>query len=320
MPLENSTCAWWKGCEFVDAKKTISEWIDPRRQELVDLLSVLIGAQTENPPGNECLAAEKLEAFFQKHGIPCESFAAEPGRVNLIGSVGSGGHFGVAQGRPEHGRTGGQVLLLAGHLDVVPAGDGWTVPPFTATVRGGRIYGRGACDNKGPTAAIALAGACIQSCFKLRGTVLVAGVADEERGSALGLEYLLREGKLDADFAIIPDIGGNMKKIDVAEKGLLFVEITSHGRQAHGSKPEKGVNAVWNLIGLLNRIRERGVPIARHARLTPPTCNLGMISGGAAPNIVPARATAVLDIRFLPGQTAGGILAWLESLMREAER
>jgi acetylornithine deacetylase/succinyl-diaminopimelate desuccinylase family protein len=268
------------------------------------LLSRLIAARTENPPGNESAAAAELEAFFKRYGIPFESFAAAPGRVNLIGRVGSGG----------------RTLLLPGHLDTVPAGDGWTLPPFTATIRGGRMHGRGASDDKGPTAALALAGACLKQCFQLNGTVLVAGVADEEVGSALGLEYLLREGKLAADFAIVPDIAGNMKTIDLAEKGLLFVEIVSHGRQAHGSTPEKGINALWNLIGLLNRIRERGVPAARHALLSPPTCNLGMMSGGAAPNIVPGRASAVLDIRFLPGQSAGQMKDWLASLMRETER
>ena len=288
----------------MDARKIIVEWTDPRRQELVDLLSRLIAARTENPPGNESAAAAELETFFQRHGIPFESFSAEPGRVNLIGRVGSGG----------------KTLLLPGHLDTVPAGDGWTLPPFAATIRGGRMCGRGASDDKGPTAALALAGACLKQCFQLNGTVLVAGVADEELGSALGLEYLLREGKLSADFAIVPDVAGNMKTIDLAEKGLLFVEIVSHGRQAHGSTPDRGVNALWNLIGLLNRIRDRGVPMAQHALLSPPTCNLGMMSGGAAPNIVPGRASAVLDIRFLPGQSVEQMKGWLASLMREAER
>jgi acetylornithine deacetylase/succinyl-diaminopimelate desuccinylase family protein len=290
--------------------------MDPRRPELTDLLTRLIAARTENPPGNESAAAAELEAFFKRYGIPFESFAAEPGRVNLIGRIGAG----LAAGLPAEAGTGGKTLLLPGHLDTVPAGDGWTLPPFAATIRGGRMYGRGSSDDKGPTAALALAGACLKQCFQLNGTVLVAGVADEELGSALGLEYLLRERKLAADFAIVPDIAGNMKTIDLAEKGLLFVEIVSHGRQAHGSTPEKGVNALWNLIGLLNRIRERGVPMAKHALLSPPTCNLGMMSGGAAPNIVPGRASAVLDIRFLPGQSAAQMKDWLASLMREAER
>ena len=233
----------------MDARKVIVEWMEPRRQELVDLLSALIAARTENPPGNESAAAAELGAFFKRYDIPFEEFAAEPERVNLIGRVGSGG----------------KTLLLPGHLDTVPAGDGWTHPPFAARILDGRMYGRGASDDKGPTAALALAGACLKQCFQLNGTVLLAGVADEELGSALGLEYLLQEGKLAADFAIVPDVAGNMKTIDMAEKGLLFVEIVSHGRQAHGSTPEQGVNALWNLIGVLNRIRERGVPAAHHA-------------------------------------------------------
>ena len=285
-------------------KFIIEQWIDARKPELVDLLTRMIAARTENPPGNESAAAAELDAYFKRYSIPSESFAEKPGRVNLIGRIGSGG----------------KTLLLPGHLDTVPAGDGWTVPPFAATIRGGRIFGRGASDDKGPTAAIALAGACLKECFQLKGSVLVAGVADEELGSTLGLEYLLREGKIAADFAIVPDVAGNMKTLDLAEKGLLFVEIVSHGRQAHGSTPEKGVNALWNLIGLLNRIRERGIPMAQHALLSPPTFNLGMLNGGAAPNIVPGRASAVLDIRYLPGQSAEQMKGWLASLMRQTER
>ena len=286
---------------MMNAKTTISDWIEAREKELVELLSRLVAACTENPPGNERLAASVLVEFFRRHGIPYEVYEAEPGRTNVIGRVGS---------------AGGN-LLLAGHLDVVPAGDGWTTPPFKATLRDGRIYGRGVLDNKGPTAAVALAGACLESCFDLRGTVVLAGVADEERGSKLGIEYLMREGKLKVDYAIIPDIGGRMEQIDIAEKGLLQVEIISHGRQAHGATPEKGVNAIWNLIAVLNRVRERGLPQAEHSLLSPPTVNLGMVSGGAAPNIVPATASAVLDIRFLPSQTAEEIRHYLDVILRE---
>lgn len=284
-------------------KTTIGNWVDAHRDEMVDLLSQLVAARTENPPGNEAAAAAVLESFFDEHDIPSETHEAEAGRTNLIGRVGSEG----------------KRLLVAGHLDVVPAGDGWTVPPFEATFRDGRVYGRGVVDNKGPMAAVALAGACLKACFRLRGTLLLAGVADEERGSALGLEYLLAEGKLKADYAIIPDIGGRMEKIDVAEKGLVFAEITSHGRQAHGSTPDKGVNAIWNLMAALERLRREGVPGARHALLSPPTINLGQIQGGSAPNIVPGKASAILDIRFLPGRSAEDILGRLESLLRETE-
>ena len=155
-------------------EETIGDWIEARREELLDLLSRLVSARTVNPPGNEIAAAAVLEAFFRKHNIPFERHEAEPGRTNIIGRVGSSG----------------ESLLLAGHLDVVPAGEGWTTPPFEVTVRQGQIYGRGVADNKGPTASVAMAGACLNECCRLKGTLLVAGVADEERGSQLGLEYL----------------------------------------------------------------------------------------------------------------------------------
>lgn len=283
----------------------ITQWIESHRDEMVELLKELIAARTDNPPGNEAVAAKVLARYFDRRGIPHWSFEPEPGRTSIFGRIG-----------PE----GGKTLLLPGHLDTVPAGDGWTLPPFEPTLRDGRLYGRGASDDKGPTAAIALAGACLAECVQLKGAVIVAGLADEERGSTLGLEYLLCDGQVQADFAIVPDIAGNMGTIDVAEKGLLQVSIVSHGVQAHASTPEKGVNAIWNLLAVLEKVRTRGIPSARHALLTPPTLNLGQIDGGAAPNIVPARASAVIDMRYLPSQTQEQMLEALRVYLREAEQ
>jgi len=281
----------------------IKKWLDPKRETLIELLSRLIAARTENPPGNEAAAARVVAEFFDACGIPYEIYEAEPGRTNIIGRVGGGG----------------KRLLVAGHLDTVPAGDGWTVDPFEPIVKDGRLYGRGATDDKGATAGVALAAQCLKECFDLEGTLLAAGVADEECGSALGLDWLLRTGKLAADFAIIPDSAGNMRKIDVAEKGLLRVEIVSHGKQAHGARPDKGINAIWNLIAALTRFRERGLPQAEHRLLSPATHNLGRLRGGVAVNVVPARATAEIDIRWLPGQSADGIIEWIGRILKETE-
>lgn len=282
----------------------MGQWLAERRPLLIELLSDLVRARTENPPGNEIAAARVLAAFFDRFQIPHRSFEAAPGRTNIIGRVGSGG----------------KTLLLPGHLDTVPAGDGWSHPPFEPTIVGGRMYGRGTVDNKGPMASIALASACLQACADLNGTVLVAGVADEEASSVLGLEWIMREELLHADYAIVPDCGGEMGEVDVAEKGLLHIKVISHGKQAHGSTPRRGVNAIWNLIALLERVRAAGLPVAEHDLLSPPTCNLGMISGGAAPNVVPGMASAVLDFRFLPGQTAAQYVARLREIADAVQR
>ena len=118
---------------------------------------------------------------------------------------------------------------------------------------------------------------------------------------------------MDADFALIPDIDHNMRRISIAEKGALFLKVVSHGRQAHGSTPEKGINAAWNLVEFLHGVS--ALPAAAGDELfSPPTRNLGMLAAGSAPNIVPARAEAQLDFRFLPGQSADQIEAALREI------
>ena len=285
-------------------KAAISEFVEGHRDDLLALLSDLVSARTENPPGNERVAADVLAACFETHGISYQVHEAEPGRTNIIGRVGAG--------KPR--------LLIACHLDVVPAGDGWQTDPFQAVVKDGWVYGRGVADNKGPAAAMLIAGGFLKAHEgALDGTVLLAGVADEECASTLGIGYLLREGLLDADMAIVPDILNHMQQIDVAEKGALFAEITSIGRQAHGSTPEQGVNAIVNMMELLQAIRQAKLPSQPHPLLTPPTVNIGTIEGGAAPNMVPARCTAKIDIRYLPGTEKEEILAALRDCASRVE-
>ncbi len=280
----------------------LDDLIQSRRDDMVALLCELIAAKTENPPDPEKPAADIVARSFDAWSIPYETYEKEPGRTNVIGAVG----------------PGARSLLVACHLDTVPAGEGWDSDPFTARIDGDRLYGRGASDNKGQLAACMIAAQCLKEHEdSLRGRLMLAAVADEERGSALGLEYLVNECGLAADCAIIPDVLHNMNMIDVAEKGLVFVKVTSHGKQAHGSTPEAGVNAIWNMTDFLARIRENPIPVIEHEFLSPATLNLGMIQAGNAPNMVPGKCEATLDIRYPAGQTQDEILAILQSLLDE---
>jgi Acetylornithine deacetylase/Succinyl-diaminopimelate desuccinylase and related deacylases len=263
-------------------------------KEIVDLACKLINAKTENPPGDEILAVRIVEDFFQSLRIPCKIFEKVKNRANIVGYLGGKGEWPSAP-----------TLLVACHLDVVPAGDDWKRNPFEAWIEDGRIYGRGSSDNKGQMASMmAVARFLKEHESGLKGQLILAGVADEERGSALGLEYLLNECGIKADYAIIPDVAHNMKLIDVTEKGALFLEITSHGKQAHGSRPEAGINAIENMMPLLERIKQLKFQKTSHPLHTPPTINLGSIHSGTAPNIVPALCKAQLDIRYLPDDSA----------------
>ncbi|MBU6392855.1 MAG: ArgE/DapE family deacylase [Planctomycetes bacterium] len=282
----------------------VKEYMQNEEKEIIALACRLINTKTENPPGDEILAVRIVEEFFQSLQIPYAIFEKTKNRSNIVGYIG--------KGRPS--------LLIACHLDVVPAGDDWKKNPFEAWIENGRIYGRGSSDNKGQMASmLAVARFLKENESKLKGQFILAGVADEERGSSLGLEYLLNECKVSADYAIIPDVAHNMNLIDVTEKGALFLEITSHGKQAHGSRPEIGINAIWNMITLLERIKQLKFKHTSHPLHTPPTLNLGSIHSGTAPNIVPAVCKAQLDIRYLPDDSSDDIILNLKAIIKEVE-
>ena len=280
--------------------KEIVDHIQNQEKEIIRLAKELIDVDTTNPPGNEYLAVDIVKKYFNTHRIRYDTYEKAKGRTNIIGYIGSGN----------------PILLVACHLDVVPSGDGWSTGPFEAVVSNGRIYGRGASDNKGQMASmLVLARYLKENESKLNGSFLLIGAADEERGSSLGLEYLLDECNITADFAIIPDVAHNMRMIDVGEKGALFLNIISYGKQAHGSTPEKGNNAIWNMVELLNQLKKIKFKRLSHELFTPPTLNLGTISGGVAPNIVPAKCEARLDVRYLPGEAKEEILGNIKDML-----
>jgi acetylornithine deacetylase/succinyl-diaminopimelate desuccinylase family protein len=282
----------------------ISKLVDLERKNLLSLLSELVAKNTTNPPGNEYLAAKVIQKFFEKNRITYETFEKKKGRTNIVGYIG--------KGSPK--------LIIACHSDVVPPGDGWKTNPFKLVIKGGKVFGRGVLDNKGPLACALIAGKILKKFEKhLKGQVLIACVADEERGSNYGMKYLLNEGKIRGDYAIVPDVETHLKRIDTGEKGLLFLRIISFGKQAHGSKPERGVNAIWNMIDFLNEFRKYEM-VSKDPDFTKPTKNLGLIRGGIAPNVVPARCEVNLDIRYLPSQQKNEIVKDIKRIIKNVKR
>ena len=273
------------------------------RGALRQILSDLIRARSVNPPGDEHLAAKIFTQFCQAESIHYETFEKAPGRANVVARVG--------RGRPR--------IAVPLHLDVVPAGDGWETDPFEPVVRGDRIIGRGAKDDKGPLAAMMLAAKYLKTHeADLPGTLLLLGAADEEAGSALGMRYLLEERSFEAEAAVVPDSGHEMRRVLVGEKGVLFFKVVAEGRQAHGSSPERGASALWPVVDFLNRIRDWRPPAEPSDLFTPPTLNVGAIHAGTVPNMVPGRCEALVDIRYLPGTDLESILAHLRGEMAES--
>jgi succinyl-diaminopimelate desuccinylase len=205
---------------------------------------------------------------------------------------------------------------LNGHVDVVPAGDGWTVDPFGGVVRDGRIYGRGACDMKaGIAAAVFAADAISRSGVALPGTIEISGTVDEESGGFAGVAYLAQQGRICAgrtDFVMIPE-PLNVDRICVGHRGVYWFGVTARGRIGHGSMPFLGVNAIDAMGTLLQSIREdlipqlatrrTSVPVvpggARHATININGIEGGQPVGGIQTPCVADVCRAVFDRRFL---------------------
>ncbi len=256
------------------------------REEIVRIVSDLVRLDTTNPPGNEYLCKEAVTPLIESLGMEVSYYEKEPGRTNIVGRIG----------------TGAKSIGFVSHMDVVPPGeiDQWDSPPFEPTIRDGRIYGRGTLDDKGSFAcAYSACKAFLAEHKDFDGTIYLIAAADEEMGSELGIIYLVEECGVKFDVAIIPD-GGRMDLSIYGEKGIMWVELTSAGVQAHGSTPELGRNAIIPLAELLAELKTLDLGADYDRSFDGWTMNVGTIQGGSSTNTVPAVARATVDFR-LPG-------------------
>lgn len=313
----------------MDTKTTIKKYFNDFQQEirnrLIDLVREMVEQKTvnviseklpEHPylkfRGEEYKVANIVKREFNQIHIPYDEFARMKERPNIIGKIGK--------------NISGKRLLMPAHMDVVPAGEGWDHDPFDMVVKNGHLYGRGTNDNKGPLAAIVVAAEILKKINldqQMNGQLLIAALADEEAsdpdGVDYGIGYLLDEQFINPTHAIVPDIGFEMREIDIAEKGRLVIKILAIGKQAHGSTPEKGINAIYMMSKLIHQIENLKLVYQPHPLLNHPTINLGEIHGGVAPNVVPGTCTIILDIRTLPGMNSRNIIDKIKSCFNNVE-
>jgi succinyl-diaminopimelate desuccinylase len=197
---------------------------------------------------------------------------------------------------------------------VVPVGNGWTKDPFGGQVEKGRLYGRGAADMKGGVASMMVAAAALHRHRKrLRGSLVLQAVADEEVGGPIGTGYLVRRG-LKADLAIVGEPTG--LDVCVCHKGVIRFEVTTFGKSAHSSVPWEGRSAILDMNVIVDALRDYGEKLARgrkHPLLGAPTVNVGVIQGGVAVNFVPDKCRIVAERRLVPPET-------VEETSRDVER
>ena len=298
--------------------------------EMVDALAELVRIPTVNPPG------EHYEDAARAMGERCRRLGYETQYI-------------TAEGHPDHtaryprvnvvarlaGASPGPCLHYNGHLDVVPPGDGWTVDPFAATVRDGKMYGRGTCDMKaGIIASIYAVEAIRRAGVVLHGAVEQSGTIDEESGGFAGVRYLAERGILarGKQTHVVITEPLDPDRVCLGHRGVYWLDVTILGKTAHGSMPFLGDSAIDRMARFLTLLDTKLRPALGQRRTALPvvpegaryaTINVNALVGGqpldaAQSPCVVDRCTAVLDRRFLPEETLSDVRAELEALLREA--
>ena len=283
----------------------------------IDWLTRLIAFDTVSRHSNLALI-DDVKAYCEQLGLTVDlTFNDAKNKANLFVTVPAGKDADEVN----HG------LVLSGHTDVVPVdGQDWTSEPFTATIRGNKLYGRGACDMKGFIAcALTLLPQAVKlsNVGQLRRPLHLALSFDEEVG-CLGAPLLLADLKargITPDYCIVGE-PTNMAMV-VAHKGIAVYRCRVHGKSAHSSLTAQGVNAISYASRLIGYVDELAQEISHRSDndglfdVPYSTLSVGTIQGGTATNIVPNLCEFTFDYRNLPHMTQDDILAPIAAKVAE---
>ena len=291
------------------------DYLGSRTDETVKTLDQLVRIPTVVPPGENYekavdFTARKLKDLdfeVEKLIMPRELFEKKNPRLSHLQGdrVNLSARLNVGAQR---------TLLINTHLDVVPAGANWSVPPFECTVKDGRIHGRGVADSKGGIAALlTVLSAMKELDIKPGYNLNIALTTDEEMGPYSGLCYLADLGKLRADYFLSMD--GDIDDITIASNGNVDWQVDVFGKSYHSGSSFLGVNAIEKSIPVMNELMELKARVEKRRSKVPasvvisrntginslqPVLNITVINAGVKQNIVPDRCTLKGDRRFIP--------------------
>jgi acetylornithine deacetylase/succinyl-diaminopimelate desuccinylase family protein len=280
---------------------------DPTVGSVTDLLQALVQIPSPNPPGDTRAIAAHIADLLRAAGCTVTTPAPDvkPEAVNVIAALGSGD----------------PVIMLHAHIDTVPiAADEahkWTVDPYAAVIRDGRVYGKGSVDDKAPLAAmLATMLHTAAQPDRLRGTLVLVAAAEEEVGGQLGTRWLADHGHLPAsDFIVVGEQTHN--RVATAHKGVVRATVRTTGRSVHATNPDRGINAITAMARAVLALDEyhRALAARVHPIVGVPTCNVGVIVGGSTANAVPDSCVVHLDRRMIPGEDPAEVRRELEAVI-----
>ncbi len=270
---------------------------------LQDSLVNLVRINSINPnlvptgPGEAEIAAYITNALH-KLDLEVATHEPEPGRPSVVGTL--------------KGSGGGNSLMLNAHVDTVGVDD--MLDPFSATIRDGKLYGRGAYDMKGSLAACMTAvKGLIEAGATLAGDVMIAAVADEEYAS-LGTSEVIKHYHIDG--AIVTE--STELDIAIAHRGFIHLEVETIGRAAHGSRFEEGIDANMRMgyfLAELDKLEKDLRNREGHSLIGPPSLHAGVLKGGEGPSTYAASCMLQIERRTNPGETEKQVVGEIQTII-----
>jgi acetylornithine deacetylase len=272
-------------------------------QYITTTLAELVRTKSINPafadgePSDERAIAARVGTLMRTLGMDVTEYEPEPGRVSVVGRL--------------RGSGAGRSLLLYGHIDTV--GVTAMPEPFSAAVRDGKMYGRGAYDMKGGvTACLAAVKALRDAGATLGGDILIACVADEEVAS-IGMADVLRHVRADA--AIVTE--ATELRVCLAHRGFSWVEVETLGVAAHGSRYDLGIDAnmrMGRFLARLDKLEQELRARPRHPLVGPPSLHAAVLRGGTGVSTYADHCRLEIERRTVPGETEEQVLAEIHAL------
>lgn len=254
----------------------------------IEILSKLISIQSVNNHEEE--VADYITSLFEPYkekGVQIDRITYAPHRDNLVVTIGKGD----------------RILGFSGHEDVVDAGDrqSWKTDPFKATIKDGRLYGRGATDMKSGLAAVIIAMLDMLAEDSVPGKIKLFATVGEETGE-YGAAQLTKAGYVDGiDGMLIAEPGNEMNEVGFTSKGVIDYIVTAIGKGAHSSQPEKGINAIDHLIDFATQVKPLMAKFDKTDSVLGKLTHVqSLFNGGEQINSVPAKAVIKGNIRTIP--------------------
>lgn len=313
-------------------KSELIQQVEDRKAEILSLVSQLIRIKSENPTGTQRDVVDFVKKYLADAGVACEEVGANPEFPCVVAKVGS----------PE-----GFSMIMNGHVDVVPAGDleQWDFDPYSGAITDTQILGRGTSDMKAGVAGILFAMAMFQKeQQQMNGNLRLHIVSDEESGGKYGTQWLCANGYANAADACLVAEPTSMETIEIGQKGGLDIVLKAYGKSAHGSLGNyKGENAILKMAKVLEHVsmltevkgkfsERQKKPLADSIMLAEDkneipgighvieqvTTNVGMISGGTRPNMVPDYCEVIVDARLPIGVSKEEIEACMQKIIEKS--